>query len=94
MCVRRWEILINIRDSIAGVFLEDIVAHLANPSISSVIVNLVPFLFQPARRVLPAVGITVIPEVGGCIRIILVQVAHMQGKETVDLRAKPNPTQP
>ncbi len=70
------EILIDILDTIAAVFLEHIIAHLANPSAAAFIVNPVPARIQAAGRVLPAVRVTVIPEVRCSIRIILVQVFH------------------
>ncbi len=70
------EILIDIVDTIAAVFFENIVAHLADTSFAAFIINTVPARIQSARRVLSAVSVTVIPEMSGSVRMILVQVFH------------------
>lgn len=64
---------INARYSIAGVFFKDIVAHLANAPVSTLLGHLIFLLLQAARRVHPAVGITIIPEMRGSRRLMYVQ---------------------
>lgn len=61
---------INGGNSIAGVFFKDIVAHLANAPVSTLLGHLIFLLLQAARRVHPAVGITIIPEMRGSRRLM------------------------
>ncbi len=70
------EILIIILDTIAAVFLENIIAHLANPPPASLIKDAVLPRIQPARRKLTAVSVPVIPEMSSSVQVILVQVFH------------------
>jgi hypothetical protein len=80
MYVVSLQILINICDAIARVFLEHVVAHIANPPVTAILVNMITPRVQTAGRKLAAVSITVIPDVGSTVRMILVQVEdHMQG---------------
>ena len=73
------QILINIRDSIAGVLFEDIVTHLADPPVAAIGMYMVTLGIEAAGRVLTAVGITVIPDMSSTIRMTLVKIFDHSG---------------
>lgn len=81
-----------ILDAIAAVFFEHVIAHLADPSTAAGFMHLIFARVQPAGRKLTAVGISVIPEMSGSIRVILVQVLHARVRNgRSEGKTQPNP---
>jgi hypothetical protein len=79
MCVVSLQILINIRDSIAGVLFEDVVAHLADSPVAAIGMYMITLRIEAAGRVLTAVGITVIPDMSSTIGMTLVKIFDHSG---------------
>lgn len=84
------KILINVRDAIARVLLENVVTHVADSPVASFSMYLVLIFFQPARRVHATVGIIIVPKMGGSVKFSHVQVFWIIHSHLLCLRERVN----